>query len=95
MLPIPFRFRLADDWRHPLRFASLHLTGTMALIFGVGPILAQTWREIPDEWKALLPNGWAHWIATGSFVLIAVGHFFQLERITQDGQAQDSQHDAQ
>lgn len=80
MPSLPFRVHLTDNWRHPLRLPSFHLSTTMALIFGVGPILAQTWREIPDEWKALLPSGWAHWIATAGCVLIMGGHFLQLSR---------------
>ncbi|MBO1856819.1 hypothetical protein J4G52_25095 [Burkholderia cenocepacia] len=83
MPPLPVRARLIDDWRHPLRFTSLHLSAFLAVVFGAGPILAQTWREIPDEWKALLPSGWAHWIATGGCVLIFLGHFVQLARVAQ------------
>lgn len=85
MPSFPFRVRLTENWRHPLRLTSLHLSTGMALVFGIGPILAQTWREVPDEWKALLPSGWAHWIATGGFVLIMGGHFFQLDRAMQTG----------
>lgn len=83
MPSVPYRLRPVDDWRHPFRFVSLHLSGGLALVFGLGPIIAQTWREIPDEWKSMLPNGWAHWIATAGFVLIAASHFLQLQSVVQ------------
>lgn len=96
MSPIPFRVRLVDDLRDPLHRPTLHLSAALAAIVGVGPVLVQTWHEIPDEWKALLPAGWAHWIASGGLVLIALGHFLQLERIIKpDAPTQGDGNDAQ
>lgn len=64
------RFQLIENWRQAHKLGSIQVSAVMATIFGIGPALADTWRSVPDEWREMLPHGWAHWIATGGFVLV-------------------------
>jgi hypothetical protein len=74
------RIKLIDDWRAAHKFGSVQVSGAMAIIFGAGPALLDAWRMLPDDLKDSLPHGWAHWIATGGFVLVLAARLLQVEK---------------
>jgi len=71
------RIRLVDDWRDAHMFMSVRLSAIFAALFAVGPGLIGAWNAMPDDLKVHLPHGWARWIASGGFVLIAVARVLQ------------------
>jgi hypothetical protein len=84
------RLRLIDDIRHAPKFASLHVSGAMALLCGAGPALFDAWSRLPDDLKASLPHGWARVIATGGFLLVMLARVVQI-----DDTVKESAHAAQ
>lgn len=74
------KIQLIDDWRRAHHFGSVWAAGGMTALFGAGPALFDAWRMIPDDLKDALPHGWAHWIATGGFVLVLAARLFQVKR---------------
>lgn len=73
------RLRLIDDIRQAPKFASLHVSGAMALLCGAGPAVFDAWSRVPDDLRASLPHGWARLIATGGFLLVMLARVVQLE----------------
>lgn len=74
------KIQLIDDWRRAHKFGSVQLSAGLAAVFGAGPALFDAWRMVPDDLKDALPHGWAHWIATGGFVLVLAARLFQIKR---------------
>ncbi|WP_369050364.1 hypothetical protein [Burkholderia gladioli] len=74
------KIQLIDDWRRAHKFGSVQVSAGLAAVFGAGPALFDAWRMVPDDLKDALPHGWAHWIATGGFVLVLAARLFQIKR---------------
>ncbi|AIV87383.1 hypothetical protein X986_3967 [Burkholderia pseudomallei] len=74
------KIRLIDEWRNAHKLGSVQLSSALAVVFGAGPALLDAWRSIPDDLKDALPHGWAHWIATGGFVLVLLARLLQVDR---------------
>lgn len=79
------KLALIDDWRRAHKLGSVQVSGAMAVIFGAGPALLAAWNQMPDDLKAALPTGWAHWIATAGFVLVLLARLVKFDRGPQGG----------
>ncbi len=74
------KLKLIDDWRRAHKLSSVRLSSLMAVAIGAGPALLDAWHELPDDLKDALPHGWARWIATTGFVLVALARMTRVEK---------------
>ena len=69
--------KLVDDWRQAHHFASIQISVVMVFFNSAGISIFSAWNMIPEDLRAMLPNGWGRFIATIPFVLIAVTRIFE------------------
>lgn len=53
--------------------ASVQIAGIGGLIIALAPAIIEGWGMMPDDLKALLPQGPSRWLSVGVLVLVVAG----------------------
>ncbi|KWB72612.1 hypothetical protein WL40_10775 [Burkholderia ubonensis] len=50
-----FKITLASDWRRLHRVGSVILSCALAVMSALSPLIRETWHNLPDDLKAVMP----------------------------------------
>jgi hypothetical protein len=83
------RRRIIGDWRRGWRFWSVRLqalaVASGAMLVGAPDALAEAWRAMPPELRALVPSHVAHWLPILLGGLAIAARFIRQDRPGHDG----------
>lgn len=80
------KIELAAELSRLKRSSSVWIAGAWAVFFTLGPEAMNVWRDMPDDLKQMLPNGWGRYIAGAAFIMTFVARVVRVSFVPKEAQ---------